>query len=407
MRDPLEQAPGPTAAEDPKEHSLKSLFVRGEYTIIPLPAFAYNRNEKYWIGTLVPMLKANERGNLEQIFAPLYLFNPLVGSTITGNYYRYKTDMETYSVVASYSERIERYFEGSYKNLAAAGGRYILALYGNWFKNAFARFFGFGTRSREQNETNYTSREGNMKLTAGINLTPDLSVVVTERYRDVRVEQGIVGSLPSTRQVFPNLPGIEGAQILGHQLTIFYDSRDNQLTPSRGSYLNLSGAFNQDLKTAENVWWWRFTIDGRHLIPHDGNKVFVAHLLLDAVNRANRAEHAIPFYERPTLGGENSLRAFGLQRFIGNTAALVNLEERILLVERKFFDYAVDLEVAPFVDIGRVSTKLNFPGGDLANLQVNPGTGIRVRAKPNVVGRLDVAYGKDGGNVFVGLDYPF
>jgi len=28
-------------------------------------------------------------------------------------------------------------------------------------------------------------------------------------------------------------------------------------------------------------------------------------------------------------------------------------------------------------------------------------------ARPHVVGRLDLAYGKDGTNVFVGLDYPF
>ena len=43
----------------------------------------------------------------------------------------------------------------------------------------------------------------------------------------------------------------------------------------------------------------------------------------------------------------------------------------------------------------------------LRNTQVNPGVGLRVIARPNVVGRLDVAYGKDGGNAFVGLDYPF
>jgi len=32
---------------------------------------------------------------------------------------------------------------------------------------------------------------------------------------------------------------------------------------------------------------------------------------------------------------------------------------------------------------------------------------LRILARPHVVGRLDVAYGRDGENLFVGLDYPF
>ena len=69
------------------------------------------------------------------------------------------------------------------------------------------------------------------------------------------------------------------------------------------------------------------------------------------------------------------------------------------------FDYVLDFEVAPFVDIGRVMTHFNTH--DLKTPQVNPGIGLRVMARPHVVGRLDIAYGKDGTNVFVGLDYPF
>jgi hypothetical protein len=44
---------------------------------------------------------------------------------------------------------------------------------------------------------------------------------------------------------------------------------------------------------------------------------------------------------------------------------------------------------------------------DLGNLQYNPGVGLRILAKPHVIGRVDIAYGRDGANVFVGLDYPF
>jgi len=48
-----------------------------------------------------------------------------------------------------------------------------------------------------------------------------------------------------------------------------------------------------------------------------------------------------------------------------------------------------------------------FSARDVQNLQVNPGIGLRILARPHVVGRLDVAYGRNGENLFVGLDYPF
>jgi hemolysin activation/secretion protein len=116
----------------------------------------------------------------------------------------------------------------------------------------------------------------------------------------------------------------------------------------------------------------------------------------------------VPFYERPTLGGQDTLRAFGLGRYVGNWAALINLEERVTIFDEKIFDHDARLELAPFIDIGRVGrTSLDLERSILTNIQVNPGIGVRLLARPNVVGRLDLAYGKDGSNVFVGLDYPF
>jgi outer membrane protein assembly factor BamA len=389
-------------------HVFESLFVHGEYTVIPLPAFAYNRNEGYWVGALAPILKANPKGDLEHILAPQYLYNRYVGQTVTANYYRYQTDTVTYHAVGSLSEKIQRDVDVGFKNLGAGGGRYILGADVNWFKNPFGRFFGFGNNTSESKETNYTARETRVMLTGGVNLTPDLSVMLVERFRLVELQNGAVSSLPQTLNRFSQTPGIEGAQILGHRLTMFYDTRDTQLTPTRGSYVNFSLEFNQNVQHRDPNRWCRYTVDARHLIPHASDRmVFVAHVMIDGLDREQLARRAVPFYERPMLGGENTLRAFGLNRFIGNKALLANFEERILAGEKKFFDYTIDLEVAPFLDIGRVSQKLAIFRFDLNNAQVNPGVGFRVRARPNVVGRLDVAYGKDGGNVFVGLDYPF
>ncbi len=387
--------------EEAKGEALKSLFVHGQYTYIPLPAFTYNRNEGYWAGGLMPILKSNDKGDLTDIIAPQYLHNQQVGETVSLNYFGYPSDTEQYSAVASYSTKIQRDIDLNYKNVAAGGGRYILAGQFTWFKNAFRRFFGLGNQAPEGHETNYTSRETLIQLTAGLNINPDFALLWSERFHDYRVQEGAVTSLPFTKSVFPKLDGIDGAQVVGHKLALRYDTRDRQLITTRGTYVIASVELSQNLLHREPNRWLRTTIDARRYIPHyDDQMVFVARFLADAVNG-----HGVPFFERPTLGGENTLRAFGQSRFIEDTALLVNFEERIRAGRRDFAGYQIDLEVAPFLDVGRVMNKFNFH--KLSAPQVNPGVGLRVIAQPHVVGRLDFAYGKDGANVFVGLDYPF
>jgi len=93
-----------------------------------------------------------------------------------------------------------------------------------------------------------------------------------------------------------------------------------------------------------------------------------------------------------------------LNRFVDDNLYLVSLEERIRIHEKRIFDNPIGLEVAPFLDFGRVNSQFF---SRLKKTQFNPGVGIRALSRPNVVGRLDIAHGKDGTNVFVGLDYPF
>lgn len=410
-----EKAPVKEFVDDdghPAEHALKSLPAKSEYTVIPLPSFSYNRNERYWVGAITPILKTDSKGNIRDIWAPQYLFNPLVGHGGSLSYYGYPSDNEQYRASVWYSEKVDRGVDFGYKNVAAGGGRYMLAVDFAAFKNPFARFFGLGDRTTEAQETNYTSRELLVKLAVGLNLTPDLSVMWTERFRIVRVDEGVVSSLPQIRQLFAGVPGIQGAQVLGHGLVLRYDTRDSQLIPTKGTYVNVSAEFNQNLQSGDENQWGRVTLDARHLIPHASDRmVFVSRFFFSGVfGQIERkgTELGVPFYEQPTLGGEDTLRAFGQNRYIGSWAVLINLEERVRVLDKTIFDHDIRLELAPFLDIGRVGrtgvdiTKLLF-----TNVQVNPGVGLRLLAIPSVVGRFDVAYGKDGVNAFVGLDYPF
>jgi hemolysin activation/secretion protein len=113
----------------------------------------------------------------------------------------------------------------------------------------------------------------------------------------------------------------------------------------------------------------------------------------------------VPFLEQSILGGENTLRGYGRNRFIDNSFLLLNLEERIRLFRWEIFNVTADWEVAPFMDMGTVMEDL----GKLAwsNFEFNPGIGFRATVRPNIVGRVDVGFGKEGPAVYVGLGYPF
>ncbi len=299
-----EKAPAKELLDDdshPAEHALKALPAKSDYTVIPLPSIAYNRNEQYWTGMIVPILRADPKGDIKDILAPQYLFNPLIGHGGSVSYYSYPSDNEQYRASIWYSEKIERGVDFAYKNVAAGGGRYILAVDFAAFKNPFARFFGFGSKTTESQETNYTSRELLFKVALGVNLTPDLSVMLAERVRIVRVDDGIINNLPKPSQLFPSIPGLDGSQVLGHGIVLRYDTRDSQLIPMRGTYANLFAEFNQNLQSSEENQWWHLSLDARHLIPHaSGRMVFVSRVFFSGVfgqvGRKGAAQFCVPFY---------------------------------------------------------------------------------------------------------------
>ncbi len=65
----------------------------------------------------------------------------------------------------------------------------------------------------------------------------------------------------------------------------------------------------------------------------------------------------------------------------------------------------VEIEIAPFVDIGDVFARpTSFP---IRQLHKVVGVGFRGIARPSVVGYVDIGYGSEGSAVFTGINYPF
>lgn len=389
--------------------SLRKSAVGTGYSIIPIPAFKFTRNEGAWIGGLTPIFRANAKGQVEDIFAPLYLHNRLIGETFEFDYFGYRGGTRQFHATVSHATKVEQLLDVGYKDSGFGGGRYIVALQANTGRTAFDRFYGFGNRAGSQQESNYSKGDTELKVSGGVNITDSFSALATERVRQVSVRNGVVTGVPQTLQAFPGAPGIAGANIWSQGLTFTYDTRDNPLTPLRGLYVTGTAESDENYKTDNRGHWWRAKAELRSYLPHaDGQAVFVSHAFVDAVPGDSRGlmRQGVPFYERPTLGGENTLRGFGNGRFVSSYALLFNFEERVAVLDRSIMGNVIEVGVTPFVDLGRVGPQFSTDKV-VKRMQVNPGIGVRLLARPNIASRMDVAYGHDGFNTFVGLDYPF
>lgn len=373
-----------------------------EQSYFVIPAVATSKNDGVDVGVIVPYIFADDEGRVTQIVAPMYIHNEFVGSRATLNLFRYPARGEQIRLIASVTEKTERKFLLDYQTLFLNGGQYSLEGNVGFFKNGTARFFGIGNQTRTDQETNYTDRELLGFITGGLYVGPGRRLTWTERLRNVEVQVGAVPKIPYTQSVFPAIKGTGGATVWGHKLAFLDDTRDDTLTPTVGSYLALFMELAQSLTADTNTVFSRYGFDYRVLLPNQTKQyTFVFRARLDAT--VGGAE--IPFFERSSLGGQTSLRGFGVGRFVDNHALVFNFEERIQLFHVKVFGTVAEVETAPFLDVGKVTDTFRYRA--FSNYEANPGIGFRAIARPNVVGRVDFATGNEGRAVFAGLDFPF
>ncbi|HKF97353.1 MAG TPA: hypothetical protein VKB20_03805, partial [Steroidobacteraceae bacterium] len=119
-----------------------------------------------------------------------------------------------------------------------------------------------------------------------------------------------------------------------------------------------------------------------------------------------------PFWALSSLGGDRSvtngrepLRSDGANRYVDENLIATGAELRTRVAGFDAFGTRVALELAPFVDAGKVFA--NGPGNLLSEMHTAAGLGVRGVASPYVVGYVDVGYGRGKAVVFSGINYPF
>ena len=369
--------------------------------IFPIPSASTSKNDGSDAGLIVPILITDPDGELKYLLAPMVIKNSIVGTRGTFNLFRYDTGGRQMQFIASLTEKIERKLVFNYIDPAFSDGRYFLNFGGTFFKNATSRFFGLGQTTVEADETNYTAREARANWRFGVYANEVTQIAVGQRVRQVSLQRGAT-DLPFTGDRYPTVDGVQGETIIiGHRATFYYDTRNNLISPTDGMAVTAYAEVNQNLSNSDSPVFSRYELEVKKLFPSESKRAI---LIVRADLQATLGSQ-VPFFEQSSLGGQNNLRGYGVDRYIDKHLIAASVEERIHLVRAKIAGVAADFEMATFLDTGQVFN--DFKDVSFKDYRMTPGIGFRGIVRPNVVGRIDYGYSKEGGAIFAGLDFPY
>lgn len=208
--------------------------------------------------------------------------------------------------------------------------------------------------------------------------------------------------------------GADGGRYSYVALGMLRDTRDNEIDPSRGAFLNASGRVSHPYVLSEYSVVG-FNVSASAFFPLHERVVSASNLSVDLRFGDE------PFWNlayvgglgRGTIGGRWAFRGLPEERLRGNHSAWVQQELRVHVWQGEIFNNDMDFMVVPFTDIGRVWD----PGeiDDWYHLHATFGAGLRVDVRELAVLRADVGLGWEkydtgselGVELYVLADHPF
>jgi outer membrane protein assembly factor BamA len=231
-----------------------------------------------------------------------------------------------------------------------------------------------------------------------------LAIALSAGYRDVQIGRGEADAdhpAPFTVDAFPELTGIDGGHTIPLTLSLIFNNREDVTRPTQGWSL-IAEIEHVDRSLGSDFEFTRFSVDASYLWPILSHRQIIAirlggkHILGDQTD--------IPFYEFAHLGGDNTLRGFFQDRFLGKSLMLATLEYRLKLLNFPFFDlWQVRIDGVVFGETGRVFLDANEVGDQFQlddsffsrlsdNFKYSYGGGVRIALGKAILARIDVGF---------------
>ena len=361
-----------------------------------------------------------ERFGISSFIAPFFFHSSDVGwgggAAIVDIDFRSQRRREFAGIFASYSEEQQQRYAMLWRRWLHHRERpeggvlqeersfvHAFAAYGNTLTR---RFYGFGADSNSQDQTRYSDEE--VDFTLGLQRTwpePGADLILRGGLRGELHNLGRgVGSRPDTRDAFPALFGDAEDRHLGWlEAGLSWDTRDSQANPYDGWELSA------DVEAALLQSGWElgalYTLAVARVLPlpgllHRGGDPDEEHPPRDSLALGLRAELSsgeLPFFARPSLGGDRRLRGYPVGRFRDDAGWFGVAEYRFWVLARGFPIWGP-------VRVERVGLALFYELGSVANaphnlfeskLRHSYGTSLRVTLERAAPFRIDFAFAPD------------
>jgi hypothetical protein len=375
---------------------------------LPVPLIGVDPNSGTTVGILPVWLHTNDQQQISRIVAPDLIYNPYFGIGAHFRLFAYPSEEEHWSLVAGISQHVQREIDFSYEDGRLRDERWTVTYTLIDDRDGTPRFYGVGNESPTYDETDYTQQRAYAQAQIGFNFNHTWQLQYTAREQNVDVTPGTLTDEISIESKFGHILGVGTTNQFLNRLALVFDTRDDVTIPSDGmkwiaygGVASRTGVFNDSMYSEAGV-------DGRAFWPVYEGTILAAHM---ALRYLPTTDH-VPFWALSSLGGatsevggEQALRGYGEGRYYDRDyfASTVEIRKRVLAFNASATH--VEIEVTPFVDLGRVFARSGtFP---LQQLHQVYGVGFRGVARPSVVGYVDIGYGSDGIAAFTGINYPF
>jgi hypothetical protein len=374
---------------------------------IPIPEIDVDPQSGVTVGLIAAFLRVTERGELERITAPDLFHSQYFGWGAGISLYGFPSEDSQWLVIGSVKQQVEHEFDARYLGGQARVTPISWSVEAIDNRSGTARFYGIGNETPNYNESTYVDDQAALAASIGYNFTRATQLAWGARWRRVDVLPGVLSGVPSIETLDPDLPGLGNEHALEQTLTLTHDSRDSVLIPHRGArYLLYAGFASRSL--GSSVAYSFLGAEARCYFPLGEHMTLALHGGARYMPSAAEA----PFWALSSLGGDRSvtngrepLRSDGANRYVDENLIATGAELRTRVAGFDAFGTRVALELAPFVDAGKVFA--NGPGNVLSEMHTAAGLGVRGVAIPYVVGYVDVGYGRGKAVVFSGINYPF
>lgn len=401
-------SPENESVQAPEPTGVSSWFNPATAPFIPVPLIGVDPDSGTTLGILPTWVQTDEHHDIRRIFAPDLLYNPDFGIGAHARVYAYPSADEQWSAVAGIQQRVEREFNAEYQNGRLREQRWSFNGSLIYNRDGTPRFFGIGNESPAIAETNYTNQQELAQAQVGLNLNPVWQLQYTGRMLVADVLPGTLARIASIETRFGHILGVGTNYELLNRLSIVYDTRDDVTVPSHGTEWVAYGGLASRSGVLNDSLYSEAGIDGRAFWPIEPQTILATHMSLRYLPSAQH----VPFWalssiggDRSDIGGEQPLRGFGAGRFYDRDSFSTGVELRRTVLSLNAASTHVDVEVTPFIDLGRVFARSGtFP---LEQLHHVYGLGFRGVARPFVVGYVDIGYGSEGIAAFTGINYPF